>query len=713
MSAQQISNIKQLIATTQARIKAREAKNKPTKNLERDLASYRTDLRFYEADTPEKVKALKGIEGVAYTEAGGRGEVIATTKKPKIVTTAETKRVGVKAEKTQDLMADIDQLKRDADKLQSQIGVTKKQQDELKKTIKEIEATRDKLRGKRQELKDIRETAAKIEKIRDELTETKPMYRVGGTDRQAVVLKAAVKTREKVIKPVLTSLQGIITHFESKAGFASVEEINNYIKTTPGGRLGPQFRPKTVDELINRLAFASAGMIKGGVKEVTLPLSWGLSPPTTEAQRAAEFLGAVVTPSPLDYVVVKTFSKLYSMGKKGKAIISKVVRGSSLTDEEISILEKTWEIDKKLSQGKQYSLEDLLDIGKKKNQNKLDALYEKAGQFFKNVDAEDAGKAAKRLDETLSVAGVDGQDWAEGIDIKAFYDPDKQRAGLKIFKEQIKKQSDILGDLFDLDPEKLVEWNTLTAKQKIELMELVKKWQKVWADNPGIYHMTAGGSRQTLLQKQIDELLDAADMSELDFLKAHGDDFTTLSPAALTVLLERLNKTTSGEIVASDVDEGLLRDAKEGYLVLQDLTDIVDETIDEETGIIEDVDIVEDEEEEERVKPTPDQKLEDTQIQEEEEEETTIPIPEEILTEEEEPTPTFLPESKPEERRDIRLRLWGGPREKYKVKFSFPQGQSQTVTVEARSFPEAVNRAQRRRRGNRYLPSMVDVEKVN
>ena len=60
----------------------------------------------------------------------------------------------------------------------------------------------------------------------------------------------------------------------------------------------------------------------------------------------------------------------------------------------------------------------------------------------------------------------------------------------------------------------------------------------------------------------------------------------------------------------------------------------------------------------------------------------------------------------------LRLRLWAGPKERYRVKFSYPAGRGETLTVEARSFPEAVNKGQRGRRGNRYLPSVVDVTRV-
>jgi len=95
------------------------------------------------------------------------------------------------------------------------------------------------------------------------------------------------------------------------------------------------------------------------------------------------------------------------------------------------------------------------------------------------------------------------------------------------------------------------------------------------------------------------------------------------------------------------------------------------------------------------------------------------PPPTPVIVPEPTPPPPEEPEKPPklsladqQKRRELNLRLHNGPREKYRVKISFPHGQSQTLTVEARSFPEAVNKAQRSRRGNRYLPSEVDVERI-
>jgi len=82
-------------------------------------------------------------------------------------------------------------------------------------------------------------------------------------------------------------------------------------------------------------------------------------------------------------------------------------------------------------------------------------------------------------------------------------------------------------------------------------------------------------------------------------------------------------------------------------------------------------------------------------------------------TPEEEPPPPILTLEEQEQMREIKQRLSGfGPKERYRVKTIFPTGESQTITVAARSFVEAVNRSQMQRRGNRYLPSVIDAERV-
>ena len=93
-----------------------------------------------------------------------------------------------------------------------------------------------------------------------------------------------------------------------------------------------------------------------------------------------------------------------------------------------------------------------------------------------------------------------------------------------------------------------------------------------------------------------------------------------------------------------------------------------------------------------------------TQIQEI----TPIPVPE---LEDTPPTtpPLRLSLEDKKKRAKINLKLFNGPRERYRVKFTYHRGGKEVITVEARSFPEAVNRAQMARKPNKYPPSITDV----
>lgn len=599
MSERQISNIKRLIQETQARIQQRQAKDRPTKNLEKDLADYQTDLKFYEADTPEKIKALKDIPGVAYTEVDpATGKVIATTMKPETVTKAETPRVSVKAEKIQDLHADLDKLKSDADKLQSQIGVTKKQQTELKQTIKEIEATRDKLRGKRQELKDIRETAEKIEKIRDDLTEKKGMYRVGGT---------APKFKE-----TMEALQTSSDEFFSKSGLPDAAEINKYLQEHPGARLGPsKWKAKNTDEALNRLGYAAAQMSIGGAVEVGLPFSLTAVPPLSrEADRGFRVLGGLLTPSPADLLAGQLLSKI-AKSKTWRKIIGKY------GEVEVTELEKAAarEIEKLKGPGQPYSTAEI-----RKGVNKIYRKLEDVAEFYK--------------------------------DHPELATPERSSAGSAQVPKVVLEFEDFLDDLgWDMD-----EYLNFMRSRAPELPAGT------------IVNILAGSmDRGTTLE---DTVIDLGDYKDLPMRLIDREKLKTEPD------------TGTGEATEEDTTEETTGGGGTGEREDQVTEQVVEEVVDGGQETI--------------PEPPPPEE----------------PAPPGEPTPIEEPTLPFLPESKPEERRDIRLRLWGGPKEKYKVKFTFPGGPSQTLTVEARSFPEAVNRAQRSRRGNRYLPSVVDIERV-
>jgi hypothetical protein len=82
-------------------------------------------------------------------------------------------------------------------------------------------------------------------------------------------------------------------------------------------------------------------------------------------------------------------------------------------------------------------------------------------------------------------------------------------------------------------------------------------------------------------------------------------------------------------------------------------------------------------------------------------------IPTEIL-----PPTVKLPKADEKKLRTFKLRLYMGPKERYRVKYSYPKGKGETVTVDARGFPDAVQKAQRIRKTSKYLPNVIDVTRI-
>jgi hypothetical protein len=135
-------------------------------------------------------------------------------------------------------------------------------------------------------------------------------------------------------------------------------------------------------------------------------------------------------------------------------------------------------------------------------------------------------------------------------------------------------------------------------------------------------------------------------------------------------------------------------------LSIADVAEIVDQTPDQD--IIQLPDIIQ--------KP----------IAEQETEEIVIPVPEPPGTtpdvppdtpEPLEPTPPLkLSLGEKKKRKEMNLRFYMGPRAIWAVKYGYPRGKGDSVTVEARSLPDAMNTAQRIKPPKRYLPNFVDIK---
>lgn len=85
--------------------------------------------------------------------------------------------------------------------------------------------------------------------------------------------------------------------------------------------------------------------------------------------------------------------------------------------------------------------------------------------------------------------------------------------------------------------------------------------------------------------------------------------------------------------------------------------------------------------------------------------------PQEVMPPEE-PLPSFRLPKDEKRMHQFRIQLFRGPKSKYRVDFHYPRKAKQFVTVEARSYPEALSKAQRIRRITHELPNMVDMRRV-
>jgi len=279
-----------------------------------------------------------------------------------------------------------------------------------------------------------------------------------------------------------------------------------------------------------------------------------------------------------------------------------------------------------------------------------------------------------------------------------------------------------------LDDLSNTEWN--------ELLKKYQKYYEFWEKNPDLYGAGAAYKPSALLE--FEDLLDdlGYDAGEyIDYLKAHKQG-ATLNPATLIAFINGVKPPTLDPKAYEKIESDLEK-YRESLLKKPKGTIVEDEEITLPTPIVEDEEItlptpiVEDEEitlptpiiEEEEEPPIPIPIIEEEEEPPipipiiEEDEDITIPTP--IVEDEEEPPPPSdeppppvkpMKKGDPGSRPNVFHALIGGIKEEYRVKFDYKKGPSETFTVTARSFPQALQQAQQKRRV-KYVPSEVDIAK--
>ena len=293
--------------------------------------------------------------------------------------------------------------------------------------------------------------------------------------------------------------------------------------------------------------------------------------------------------------------------------------------------------------------------------------------------------------------------------------PDEARQFEKLVGKYGYSTSDLRKAGTKLDDLTNAEWTELTKKYQ--------KYYKFWEKNPDLYGAGAAYKPSALLE--FEDLLDdlGYDAGEyINYLKKHKLG-PTMNPATLIAFINGAKPPTldpkAYEKIESDLEkyrESLLKKPKGTIVEDEEIT--IPTPIEEDEEITIPTPIEEDEEitiptpiiEEEEEPPIPIPIIE-------EDEDITIPTP--IVEDEEEPPPPSdeppppvkpMKKGDPGSRPNVFHALIGGIKEEYRVKFDYKKGPSETFTVTARSFPQALQQAQQKRRV-KYVPSEVDIAK--
>lgn len=566
---------------------------------------------------------------------------------------------------------------------------------------------------------------------------------------------------EQFTKPK-TTFPKVIQNFYDKSKFPSKEELDEqFLKHGYGNK--QTFAPGSIGEAVNRIGWVTTELIGGGVREATLGLTGTLGAEDRPGARSVQVAGGLVTPTTLDYAATAFLNKL-AVRKTGRKIIDALLDDSFEATRPVGMGDDIAAeiIKKNRDQVKQFekifgpdavstyklrnelvSEPKFLDLAKKlKTQPEADFSPEAARQFEKFVGAtgystSDLRNLAKTVDGHKLIGKL-----VDSVDDAGKWTTDDAIQFEKLIGKKGVSTYDIRTAPPSADPTSTI-WGpdglTIYDVRKLSKEQLEDKLKKTTSFYEGLLKKRRGSAsiipsleQQTGTYKDLlEEIYDGEVF--IDFLKTPEYlevlDIDASIPVGVLLFtdLETREKALR-EVARLDVPsldnrieqirghrQRLLdrpdADSKEVQDLISELNRIETNlrlyiTAKEKSGdVVTPEDFTDEAQDEEQIQKT-------TLITKQEEEPTPTPDPDPDPDPLPDPTPPpTLTDREKEERRKINLRLFNGPKQKYRVVFH-TGGQVQEVGVEARSFHEAMNRAQMRRRGGRRLPDYADIVKV-
>ncbi len=405
--------------------------------------------------------------------------------------------------------------------------------------------------------------------------------------------------------------------------------------------------PTSLDEAIARVGYMASEIGLGGAREVVLPFSLSSGQPRKGEDAIFQVIGALITPSPADYLFQQGVSALIGTGKKGSRILRKVLKGTALNSDEARQFEK-------LVGQYGYSTNDIRKAGTKLgklSQAEWDDFIVKYGKWydyekkFPNLRSAGAGYKPSLLQEFGEILEDIDIDAGEYIDfLKANkLGPTLNSATIMAFIQGVKPPTpdldayqDVLSDVEkfreSLD-EKFDEATEPVLKGPIE-DTILKDKEKIDPE----------------FTPPIEETEEDEDISTLPgHTEKEDEDIKQVPPDVIPVVIPDV-------IEEEDQPTPVIQDEND------DPVPIVTDTTDSGGP----------DEPESPKKPRRGKG-------------------------------GGMPPN-------IFRALVGGKSEGYRVKFDYPKGKSEIFTVKARSFPQALSQAQGLRRV-RHVPSEVDIAK--
>lgn len=128
-------------------------------------------------------------------------------------------------------------------------------------------------------------------------------------EQPKVTKKPAPKTRTALRKPE-HSFPEVIQDLYDKSNYTPTSKLNEIAKTKGPAAAREAARPKTLGEAFTRLAYASAEVVGGGIREATLGLTGSMGVENRPGGIMFQLAGGLLTPSVADYAAGFALTKL-------------------------------------------------------------------------------------------------------------------------------------------------------------------------------------------------------------------------------------------------------------------------------------------------------------------------------------------------------------------------------------------------------------------